>query len=77
MTDTTPLTGEELAEIKARALDAAADEDAFAYFTRQDVLEQDVPRLVAEVERLRAAVDRAHWVIGAGAMQALGVNPPA
>ena len=46
-----PLTGDELATIKARAEDAA-----LTYSDRwsQRVLREDVPRLVAEIERLRA-----------------------
>jgi uncharacterized protein YlxW (UPF0749 family) len=46
MTDPTPLTGEELAAIKARAGEA----------WRVSPLSDDVLRLVAEVERLRAQV---------------------
>jgi hypothetical protein len=53
MTDMTPLTGEELAAIKAWSsspIETFRDRQEFVAHTRTDV----VPRLVAEVERLRA-----------------------
>jgi phage host-nuclease inhibitor protein Gam len=51
VTDPQPLTGDELAAIKARAEAATTDREVWA------VLYDDVPRLVTEIERLRAQVD--------------------
>jgi hypothetical protein len=50
-----PLTGDELATIKARA---EAVDRVFTYATdARHVLDEDVPRLLAEIERLRAQAE--------------------
>jgi len=56
-----PLTGDELATIKARA-EAATSEQEWSVI--DVVIEQDVPRLVAEIERLQGELDEIVHTLG-------------
>jgi hypothetical protein len=62
-----PLTGDELATIKARAEDTTTPE-AWTHTMREACYalhaRRDVPRLVAEVERLQAQVKRVEALLG-------------